>query len=112
MRTSLSHVYDRLGRLATGGISLLPSLVLSYAAAWTLGYAAVIGWPYDGSYYFEYLRLAWTFTGFEKPAFAWLISLVLFVPLAALFVFIQRTLLRSIAASREQQREHRRRYSQ
>ena len=102
----------RLARLATGAIALFPSLVLAYAAAWTLGYAAVIGSPYDGSYYFEYLRLAWTFTGFERPAFAWLLSLVLFVPIAALFVFIQRVLLRSITAAREQQREHKRRYSQ
>ena len=102
---------NRLSRLAGGVLTSFPSLLLAYAVAWTLGYVAVIGSPYDGSYYFEYFRAAWTFTEFERPAFAWLISVVLFVPIAALFVFIQRVLLRSIAASQSRQAEHRRRYT-
>ena len=58
----------------------------TYLVAWTVSYAFVMG--ADFSYYVEYFVLAWTFNAFEIPAFIWLFSVVLCVPLALLVVFL------------------------
>ena len=42
------------------------------------------------SHFFEYLRLAWTFSGGELPTFIWLFSIVAFLPLAVLSVIYLR----------------------
>ena len=42
----------------------------------------------DFSEYFEWFRLAWTFKGFEMIGFTWLLSIVLFIPLAVLSQFL------------------------
>ena len=42
--------------------------------------------PWDQ--YFSYLGMAWTFRAGEIPALIWASSLVVFVPLAAVVVFI------------------------
>ena len=88
-----------------------PAFVLAYATAWTLGYAAVMDPPSDFQYYFQYLWLAWTFNGFERPSSAWSFRLILFVPIAAAFVLLQRAALRAFAESKAKQLTHRRRYT-
>jgi len=62
-------------------------LLVTYMLAWTLAYSYVFvsrGDGLDFGHYFEYLFLAWAFNGFELPMLIWLISLVIFVPLAVL----------------------------
>jgi hypothetical protein len=44
----------------------------------------------DFSHYFEYFGLAWSFHGGELPSFIWLFSLIAFLPLAGLSVFVVR----------------------
>ena len=68
-------------------------LVAVYFAAWTASYAAMFvsrGDGLDFSYFFEYLGLAWTFSGGELPSFIWLFSVIAFLPLAVLAVFLLR----------------------
>ncbi len=64
-----------------------------YLAAWTASYAVISvsrGDGLDFTHLFEYLRLAWTFSGGELPSFIWLFSIVAFLPLAGLVVFLLR----------------------
>lgn len=68
-------------------------LVAVYLAAWTSSYAVMSvsrGDGLDFTYFFEYLRLAWTFSGGELPSFIWLVSIIAFLPLAGLSVFCLR----------------------
>lgn len=70
-------------------------LAVVYLAAWTVAYAVMFvsrGDGLDFTYYFEYLRLAWTFSGEELPSFIWLFSILAFLPLAGLSVFLLRRL--------------------
>ena len=101
----------QLARRAIAIGRFTPALVLAYATAWTLGYAAVTDPPSDFRYYFQYLWLAWTFNGFERPTIAWVFSLILFVPIAAAYVLLQRAIFRAAAESKAKQLTHRRRYT-
>jgi hypothetical protein len=58
----------------------------TYLVAWTVSYVVVMG--ADFRYYVQYFVLAWTFNGFEIPAFIWPFSVVLCVPLTLLVVFL------------------------
>lgn len=46
----------------------------------------------DFSEYFSWFALAWTFRGLEMVALTWLLSIVIFFPLAALAIFLVRRL--------------------
>ena len=68
-------------------------LVAVYLAAWTAAYAVMFvsrGDGLDFTYFFEYFRLAWTFSDGELPTFIWFFSIVAFLPLAGLSVFLLR----------------------
>lgn len=62
------------------------TLVGVYLAAWTASYVIMVG--LDFSHFFEYFRLAWTFNGGELPTFIWWFSVLAFLPLAVLAVFL------------------------
>lgn len=65
-------------------------LVAAYLAAWTVSYAFMFvsrGDGLDFTYFFEYFRLAWTFSGGELPSFIWLFSIMVFLPLAGLSMY-------------------------
>ncbi len=71
------------------------NLVLAYLLAWTLAYVflmVVRGDGLDFRYYGSYLRLAWTFQGSELPMFTWFLSLLLVLPVAALWFALLRRL--------------------
>ena len=57
-------------------------VILAYVCAWTIAFLA-LDWQglsrLDFTHYFEYLYLAWTFSGGELPSFAWIGSVILFV---------------------------------
>jgi len=62
-----------------------------YLVAWTVAYVGMFlgrGDGLDFNYYFEYLRLAWTFQGGELPTYIWYLSFLLFLPLAATSLFL------------------------
>ncbi len=64
-----------------------------YLAAWTASYAIMFAYRGDGwdfTYFFEYLKLAWTFRGGELPSLLWLFSIILFLPAAVLSAFLLR----------------------
>jgi len=63
-------------------------LLVAYSIAWTLAYILIIG-RLDFTYYAEWFVLAWTFRGFEMVGFTWLLSLVIFLPLAAVAMFVE-----------------------
>jgi membrane protein implicated in regulation of membrane protease activity len=63
-------------------------LVAVYLVAWTASYAVVTG--FDFRYFFQYLRLAWTFSGGELPSFTWFFSIIAFLPLAMVAVYLLR----------------------
>ena len=68
-------------------------LVAAYLVAWTAAYAVMFvsrGDGLDFTHCFEYLGLAWTFSGGELPSFIWLYSVIAFLPLAGLSVFLLR----------------------
>jgi hypothetical protein len=68
-------------------------LVTVYLVAWTASYAVAFVSRGDGlgfTYFFEYLRLAWTFSGGELPSLIWLFSVITFLPLASVSVFLLR----------------------
>ena len=68
-------------------------LAAVYLAAWTASYVVMFlsrGEGLDFTYFFEYLRLGWTFSGGELPTFIWLFSIIAFLPLAGLSVFVLR----------------------
>ncbi|HYL86607.1 MAG TPA: hypothetical protein VE263_20450 [Candidatus Angelobacter sp.] len=65
----------------------------AYFVAWTISYVIVM---YNAvkrlnfSEYFHWLQLAWTFRGLEMVAVTWLMSIVLFLPLAGAVIFLVR----------------------
>lgn len=64
-----------------------------YLVAWAAAYVVIVvigGESLDFSHFFEYLGLAWTFRGGELPVFIWLFSIIAFLPLAGLAVFLLR----------------------
>jgi hypothetical protein len=68
-------------------------LAVVYMAAWTASYAVMFvsrGDGLDFTHFFEYLRLAWTFSGGELPSFIWLFSVIAFLPFAGLAVLLLR----------------------
>jgi hypothetical protein len=68
-------------------------LAAAYFLAWTVSYLFIFltrGEGFDFSYYFQYLALAWTFRAGELPLFIWLFSLIGFLPLAWLVIFLLR----------------------
>ena len=68
-------------------------LAATYLAAWTGSYAFIFVSQGDGfkfTYYFEYLAAAWMFRAGELPFFIWLFSVIAFLPLAVLVVFLLR----------------------
>jgi hypothetical protein len=68
-------------------------LAAVYLAAWTASYTVMFvsrGDGLDFTYFFECFRLAWTFSGGELPSFIWLFSIIAFLPLAGLSVFLLR----------------------
>ena len=68
-------------------------LIVAYFAAWTAAYAGAFlsrGDDLNFTYFFEYLHLAWTFRGLELPAFIWFFSIIIFLPLAGLMLFLLR----------------------
>jgi hypothetical protein len=65
----------------------------AYFIAWSASYAIVsfnAVHRLDFSLYFEWLVLAWTFHGGEMVGAAWLLSIVAFLPLAGVAVFLAR----------------------
>lgn len=73
------------------------ALLAAYLAAWTIAYVAVMYnavLRLDFSEYFHWFVLAWTFRGFEMVAITWLLSMGLFLPLAAVAVFLVRRMER------------------
>jgi hypothetical protein len=68
-------------------------LAAVYFAVWAAAYALVAG--LDFTYCFQYLRLAWTFSGGELPSIIWVFSNMAFLPLAGLSVFLLRRYERS-----------------
>jgi len=75
-------------------------LLAAYFVAYTVAYCTSMERPYDSSLYVEYLYLGWTFRGLEQAFFVWLFSLLLFVPIALFFVFLQGRLLVLAKAAR------------
>jgi len=63
-------------------------LPVVYLTAWTTAYVAIAGLEF--SYYFEYLRWAWTFRGGELPTYIFCLSFLLFLPLAVASLFLLR----------------------
>ena len=71
------------------------AVTAAYWVAWTVAYIAVMYnavLRLDFSEYFHWLVLAWTFRGFEMVALTWLLSMGLFLPSAAVAVFLVRRL--------------------
>jgi len=67
------------------------ALLGAYFVAWSASYAIVTFnavHRLDFSLYFEWLVLAWTFHGGEMVGAAWLLSIVAFLPLAGVAVFL------------------------
>ena len=67
------------------------ALVGAYLIAWTVCFAVTFSLrgetaPWDQ--YLSYLGMAWTFRAGEVPALIWISSLVVFVPLAAVVVWL------------------------
>lgn len=68
-------------------------LIAVYFVVWTTSYAFMFirrGDGLDFTYSFEYLGLAWTFSGGELPSFIWLFSIIAYLPLAGVSVFLLR----------------------
>ena len=68
-------------------------VILAYFASWVVAYTAVSvsrgdGW--DFTHFFAYLKLGWQFRGGELPSFIWLLSTILFVPLAAVSLYVSK----------------------
>ena len=64
-----------------------------YFLAWTVSYSIIFFSGFDEldfTYYFEYLFLAWTFSGGEYPAFIWFFSIVLFIPAEILAIYLMK----------------------
>ena len=69
------------------------ALLGAYFAAWTLSYCIVMYNAVkrlDFSEYVNWFLLAWTFRGFEMVAAAWALSIVVFLPLGGLAIFLTR----------------------
>ena len=67
------------------------AVVATYFVSWTASYILVFldrGDGLDFRYYFQYLRLAWTFSGQELPTFICLISIALAFSLSLFVVYL------------------------
>lgn len=69
------------------------ALLGAYFVAWTVAYI-VVTQSLDFDEYFDWFVLAWTFRGFEMVGFTWLFSLVAFLPLAVVTIFLVKRLAR------------------
>jgi len=69
------------------------SLVIAYFVTWTTAFAVMMasrGEPIPWYLYWHYLSLAWSFQGLELPMLIWFCSLVAFIPLAIVIIYILR----------------------
>jgi hypothetical protein len=69
------------------------AIFVSYFVAWTVAYIIVMYNAVrrlDFSQYFQWLVLAWNFTGFEMVAITWLLSIAIFIPLVITAIFLVR----------------------
>jgi hypothetical protein len=90
-RSVLSFGGTRISITMTTPLKYAVALVLAYLAAWTTSYTCVFltrGDGLDFTHYFKYLALAWTFRAGELVSFIWVGSLITFLPLAVVAVFI------------------------
>src|SRR5258708_4913282 len=71
------------------------TLIGAYFIAWTVSYVVIterlIG-RLDFTEYFEWLVLTWTFHGLELVRYTWFFSLVGFLPLAVVMIFLVKRL--------------------
>ena len=82
-----------MGRIMRTLLRYAVVLTAVYFAAWTGSYSVTLfsrGDGLDFTHFFEYLGLAWTFRGGELPSFIWLFSIIAFLPMAGLVVFLLR----------------------
>ena len=66
-------------------------LIAMYLVAWTASY--ILTWVLRGdtidfAYYFSYLCAAWTGGGLEVPQSMLILSVILFIPLAVIFLLV------------------------
>jgi hypothetical protein len=69
------------------------AVLAAYLLAWTTAYMVVMYNAVrrlDFSEYIHWFVLAWTFVGLEMVALTWFLSMVIFVPLAVVSVFLVR----------------------
>ncbi len=81
--------------MSTKFFSRLGTLCLAYFVAWTIGYLLInfddfrlVEW----SEYGEYFLLFWSGSGFVRPVYTGITSLVLFIPISFLLFWVQRRL--------------------
>jgi len=70
-----------------------------YFLSWSLAYVLTFllrGDTLDFGFFFEYLVLGWTFSGFELPVFMWMFSLLIFL----FFCFLVDPVLKKQLATR------------
>jgi len=60
-----------------------------YLVCWVVAYIVVNG-NINIQLMAEYFVLGWSFQGMERPMFSWLISLVIFTPIATVMIFKNR----------------------
>ena len=80
------------------------AILASYFVAWTVAYIIVMYNAVrrlDFNEYFNWLVLAWGFTGFEMVAATWLLSIAIFIPLVIVAIFLVRRRARREQAAQQ-----------
>ena len=60
-----------------------------YLVCWALSYV-IVNQDFNIELLVDYFVLAWTFDGFVRPVYTWILSLLLFLPIVAIYWFVAR----------------------
>ena len=64
-------------------------IVGTYLICWILAYVLVNG-DLNLKYIYEYFVAAWTFNGFVRPMYTWIVSVIIFFPTIGLISYLTR----------------------
>lgn len=76
-------------------LKLMPTIkkilifLLMYLVSWAFSFVVING-DFNFKYMVEYFALAWTFDGLMRPTYTWILSLVIFLPMLGVSLYMTR----------------------
>jgi hypothetical protein len=68
-------------------VKLIPIFLIVYLVCWALSYT-IVNQDFSIELMVDYFVMAWTFDSFVRPFYTWILSLLIFLPIVAIYWFI------------------------